>query len=178
MQSRPIATIGEDSTDINLNWLLDSDRHRPRDKSTAEAIDELGVSMLRFPYGHLADNYLWDVAPFGGDLEPRVASMHESPGLLDDAPGRDWSWAVNSDGSFNNAMDFDEFASLAAATGSTNLIVVNAAAHNYKNGPSYESLRETAVEWVRYAWEQGITVDYWQIGNEIDHPNDRPQTES
>jgi len=50
------------------------------------------------------------------------------------------------------------------------MVVVNILSYKYKNGPTYEQLKETAVEWVRYA---NITKDYkvkrWAIGNEIDH---------
>lgn len=171
VSATPVATVDGASTGMNLNWLLDSDIHRPRATSTADAVDALGVDVLRFPFGHLSDNYLWDVAPFGGTLEPRVASMHESPGLLSD-PGRDWTWAVAPDGGFIDDMDFDEFVSIADETNSSTLVVVNAAAHKYQNGPSYADLRTTAVEWVQYAKDQGTVVDYWQIGNEADHPTD------
>ena len=167
----PVATIDPEATGINISWLLDSEIHRPRSTSTSDAIGDLGTSILRFPYGHLADNYLWDIAPFGGVLEPRIASVYEDPGLLNET-GRDWSWAVNPDGSFNNALDFDEFISIAESTDSATLVVVNAAAHKYIGGPTYDELRTTAVEWVRYAQAQGVTVDYWQIGNEEDHPSD------
>ena len=172
LAANPVATIDPNSTGLNLSWLLDSDIHRPRSTSTSEAIDAIGATVLRFPYGHLGDNYLWDTAPFGGVLEPRIASMHEAPGLLVPDGNQDWGWAVNTDGSFNDAMDFDEFVSIAQATDSQTLVMVNAAAHRYQNGPSYDDLKTTAVEWVRYAKDQGVQVDYWQIGNEVDHVND------
>ena len=160
------AVVEDHATGLNLNWLLDSDIHRPREVTNRAAIDGLGADVLRFPFGHLADNYLWDTTPFGGELTPHVASHQESPGL---SVGRDWSWAVNPDGSFIDAMDFDEFMSITTDTASTSVVVINAAAHKYAGGPTYEALRETAVEWVRYAVTSGYDVDYWQIGNEIDH---------
>ena len=89
----------------NLCWLLDSDKNNQNAKKTfAEAIEEMGIGSLRFPYGHLADNYLWHTPPFNKvkkGLRPKVATMSQAPGK--------WNWAVNSSGSFKNAMDFDEY---------------------------------------------------------------------
>lgn len=165
---RPDEVVG---LGLGLNWLLDSDLHRPRSRTNVEAIADLGAGMLRFPFGHLADNYLWNTPPWDGELEPRIASPFEDPGLSN--PGnRDWTWAVGDDGAFIDAMDFDEFIDISEQSGAQTVVVVNAASFKYQDGPSYEELRETAVEWVRYAAENDMTVDYWQIGNEADHPSD------
>jgi hypothetical protein len=171
---RPDEVVG---VGVGLNWLLDSDLHRPRTQTNVEAINELGAGILRFPFGHLSDNYLWNTPPWDADLQPRIASQHETPGLL--TPGnRDWSWAVADDGSFIDAMDFDEFADVTAQTGTQSVVVINAAAHRYEDGPTYEELRDTAVEWVRYAVDNALQVDFWQIGNEADHPSDSVLTSS
>ncbi len=171
---RPDEVIG---LGLGLNWLLDSDIHRPRTRSNVEAIDDLGAQILRFPFGHLSDNYLWNTPPWNQELQPRIASQHETPGLQ--TPGnRDWSWAVGPDGALIDAMDFDEFIDMSVQLDAATVVVVNAAAHEYANGPSYEILRETAVEWVRYAMDNGLEVDHWQIGNEADHPSDAVLTSS
>ena len=172
--TRPDDVIG---LGLGINWLLDSDLHRPRTRSNVEAIDDLGARILRFPFGHLSDNYLWNIPPWNQELQPRIASQFETPGLQ--AQGnRDWSWAVDPDGSLIDAMDFDEFIDMSVQLDAATVVVVNAAAHEYESGPSYETLRETAVEWVRYAMENSLEVDHWQIGNEADHPSDAVLTSS
>ncbi|EMI41985.1 alpha-L-arabinofuranosidase [Rhodopirellula sp. SWK7] len=151
----------------NLCWLLDSDRGQQRSTSMSKAIDELGCGSLRFPYGHLADNYLWHTAPFNdtaGGLRPTIATSSQAPG--------EWEWAVEPDGSFRSAMDFDEYMSLCDRLAIKPLVVINALSWKYKNGPSYEQLRQTAVEWVKYAKQKHYKVAYWQIGNEVDHHHD------
>jgi alpha-L-arabinofuranosidase len=152
----------------NLCWIMDSDLNSPNpDKSILEAIKELGRGSLRFPYGHLADNYLWHTPPFNDvekGLRPKVAAMIQAPGK--------WDWAVNSDGSFKGAMDFDEYMNLCQKLDIKPLVVVNVFSHKYKNGPSLDELIETAIAWVQYAHKMNYQVEYWQIGNEVDHHQD------
>ena len=75
-------------------WLLDSDIERPRETSFAVAMKDMGVKYIRFPYGHLADNYLWDAdGDWGNTLTPKVATFSQTPS--------NWDWAVNqSSGEF------------------------------------------------------------------------------
>jgi len=152
----------------NLCWLLDSDKNNPNaTTSFSDAIEEMGIGSLRFPYGHLADNYLWHTPPFDKvkkGLRPKVATMSQTPAK--------WSWAVNSNGSFKNAMDFDEYMILCQKLNIKPLVVVNVFSHKYKNGPTLDTLIETAVEWVKYANKMNYHVEYWQIGNEVDHHKD------
>ncbi len=152
----------------NLCWLLDSDKNNPNSKKAfSEAVEEMGIGSLRFPYGHLADNYLWHTPPFNKvskGLRPKVASMSQAPGK--------WNWAVNSSESFKNAMDFNEYMELCQKLNIKPLVVVNVFSHKYKNGPSLDKLIETAVEWVKYANKMNYHVEYWQIGNEVDHHKD------
>jgi len=149
----------------NLCWLLDSDKNSSNpNQSMQNAIKELGSGSLRFPYGHLADNYLWHTPPFDkveNGLRPTIATMSQAPGK--------WNWAVHSDGSFKNAMDFDEYMSLCQQLNSKPLVVVNVFSHKYKDGPTLDVLIETAVAWVKYAKKKKYHVAYWQIGNEVDH---------
>ncbi len=149
----------------NLCWVLDSDKKRPNThQSMHDAIKELGCGSLRFPYGHLADNYLWHTPPYDdalGGLRPKVAAMSRPPG--------DWSWAVNSDGSFKAAMDFDEYMAMCQKLDIKPLVVVNVFSYKYKGGPALAQLAEAAAEWVKYANKKNYHVEYWQIGNEVDH---------
>ena len=146
---------------MNACWLLDSDIHRPRNVSNESRYAEMELGSVRYPYGHLANNYLWDTPPFGGTLEPKVASMSSIPG--------NWSWATNPDGSMKDIMDFNEFMEICQRQNIKPLVVVNALAHKYNNGPTYAELKATAVEWVKYAKNKGYEVAYWQIGNEMEH---------
>ncbi|MFI3306654.1 MAG: hypothetical protein R3Y68_09115, partial [Rikenellaceae bacterium] len=150
---------------LNLCWLLDSDLKRPNPKQSFEsALVEMGVGSVRFPYGFLANNYLWHTPPYDdveGGLRPKVATMKVTPG--------NWQWAVNPDGSFTSAMDFDEYMALCKRTGIKPLVVVNSMSHKMEGGCTLETLVTSAAEWVRYALKKGYEVAYWQIGNEMDH---------
>ncbi len=149
----------------NLCWLMDSDEERHnKHQSMRSAFTEMGAGALRFPYGHLADNYFWHTPPYDdveGGLRPKVASFKRPPA--------NWDWAVNKDGSFIKDMDFDEFMKLCNEENIAPLVVVNILSHKYPDGPSIETLAESAAEWVRYSKNKGYKVAYWQIGNEIDH---------
>ena len=90
----------------NSCWLMDSDLKWPRDTSNEARFAEMKLGALRFPYGHLADNYLWYTPGDYSNLAvtgpvPKVASPN--------APAK-WEWAVNqTDGTFLKDMSFDEF---------------------------------------------------------------------
>ena len=144
------ADVPKGPAGANLCWLLDSDLKRPRSTSFSKAVKDLGCGSLRFPYGHLADNYLWHTAPFdnaANGLRPRVATKTQIPG--------NWEWAVDDKGSFKSAMDFDEYMDLCGKLEIKPLVVINALSYKYQGGPSYEELKKTAVEWVKYAKRKG-----------------------
>jgi len=149
----------------NLCWLLDSDKYRPRTKSMKTALTELGVGALRFPYGHLADNYLWTTPPFENavnGLSARVATMSQAPAK--------WGWCVRPDGTFKEVLDFDEYITLCKNVGAEPLIMVNVLSFRYEGGPTLESLITSAAEWVRYSnITRKYNVKYWQLGNEVEH---------
>jgi alpha-L-arabinofuranosidase len=159
--------ISKNSAGVVSCWLLDSDIERPRKTSFTNAMKDMGVKYIRFPYGHLADNYLWDADDdWGNTLTPKIASSSQAPA--------NWDWAVNqSSGEFIKDMDFDEYISICNNVDAEPMVVVNILSYKYKNGPTYEKLKETAVEWVRYAnITKGYNVKRWAIGNEVDHHSD------
>ncbi|WP_139956456.1 GH39 family glycosyl hydrolase [Flavicella sediminum] len=160
--------INKGIASANLCWLTDSDLKQPNNtQSMVDAIKEMGSGSLRFPYGHLADNYLWHTPPFNDTaqgLRPKVATMLQAPGI--------WDWAVNKDGSFKAAMDFDEYMQLCKKLNIKPLVVVNVFSFKYKGGPTFKQLVESAVAWVKYAKKKNYHVEYWQIGNEVDHHPD------
>lgn len=148
-------------------WLKDSDKERQRNTSFTNAMKEMGVKFIRFPYGHLADNYLWDAdGDWGNVLTPKVATFSQAPGQ--------WEWAVNqSTGEFIKDMDFDEYISICTKVGAEPMVVVNILSYKYQNGPTYKQLKESAVEWVRYSnITKGYKVKRWALGNEVDHHSD------
>lgn len=162
IKSLPHAPVGE-----NLNFLMSSQKHWPREVPIVSRIEEMKLSMLRFPYGHLGDNYLFTAPPFKNahlGLKPRVASKLETPG--------DYPWAVDEQGFLTGSLDFDEFMTYVKKTNAEPLIMVNMLAFDQKNYPgsivNKQDLKQHAVEWVRYA---NITRDhkvkYWQLGNEV-----------
>lgn len=151
----------------NICWLMDSDLKWPRDTSNEARFAEMKLGALRFPYGHLADNYLWHTPGDYSNLAvtgpvPKVASPN--------APAK-WEWAVNqTDGTFLKDMSFDEFIAICKRQNIEPLIVVNAQSYTYIGGTSYDVLKQSAVEWVRYAnITKGYGVKNWQIGNEVEH---------
>ncbi len=165
--TKQVSKVPAHSGGVVADWLTDSDLERPRKKSFVSAMKEMGVKFIRFPYGHLADNYLWDAdGDWGNKLTPKVATFSQSPA--------GWNWAVNpSTGEFLKDMDFDEYISICKAVGAEPMVVVNILSYKYKDGPSYQQLKESAVEWVKYA---NVTKKYgvkrWALGNEVDHHKD------
>ncbi len=158
--------VPKGASSVNMCWLLDSDKHRPNStQSMADALREVGVGSLRFPYGHLANNYLWHSGSYEdakeNGLRPTVAAKGTIPG--------NWDWAVNNDGTFIDAMDFDEYIDLCESQSIAPLVVVNCMSFKYDGGPTVAELAKSAADWVRYAQDKDYKVRYWQIGNEMDH---------
>lgn len=148
----------------NACFLTDSDKSYPRKHSTTEALRAMGVGSLRFPYGHLADNYLWTVPPYEEaekGLRPKVAST--------DVPPAKWDWAVDSKGFFSKDLGFDDYVAMCRDLEVEPLIVVNVLSFQYPGGPSREELIRSAAEWVRYAnVTKKYGIRYWQLGNEVE----------
>lgn len=152
----------------NTCWLMDSDIKWPRTVSNESRFAEMKLGALRFPYGHLADNYLWHTPA----QYATVATTGPNPKVASTDTPYSWTWAVNKlDMSFVKDMSFDEYIAICKRQQIEPLIVVNAQSHFY-NGTTvtYEMLKTSAAEWVRYAnITKGYGVKYWQIGNEVDH---------
>ena len=159
--------VSKNSAGVVSCWLLDSDIERPRKTSFSNAMKDMGVKYIRFPYGHLADNYLWDADnDWGNTLAPKIASFSQAPA--------NWDWAVDqSSGAFIKDMDFDEYISICNNVGAEPMVVVNILSYKYKDGPTYEQLKVSAIEWVKYAnITKGYNVKRWALGNEVDHHSD------
>lgn len=177
-ESKPAVNISVDASAVtkeladrpsgaNTCWLMDSDIKWPRSVSNESRFEEMQIGTLRYPYGHLADNYLWHKP---GEYET-VAETGPIPTVASPDTPAQWSWAVNaSDGTFLKDMSFDEFIAICKRRNIEPLIVVNAQSYTYPGGPDYQTLLKSAAEWVKYA---NITkkygIKYWQIGNEVEH---------
>lgn len=152
----------------NACWLMDSDIKWPRTVSNESRFAEMKLGALRFPYGHLADNYLWHTP----GQYASVAVTGTSPKVASTLVPYGWSWAVNSaDMSFLKDLSFDEFIAICKRQNIEPLIVVNTQSHFYSGTTvTYETLKNSAAEWVRYAnITKGYGIKYWQLGNEVDH---------
>ncbi|QBY04263.1 hypothetical protein E2K93_07615 [Thalassotalea sp. HSM 43] len=148
----------------NVNFLMSSDTHWPRKVSMQQRIGEMKLGMLRFPYGHLADNYLFTDAPFndGADgLTPRVVSRGTAPG--------NYPWAVDDKGYFKKSLDFDEFVRYCQSLQIEPLVMVNMLGWQKSDSVvDFDDLKQHAIEWVRYAnITRNYNIKYWQLGNEV-----------
>lgn len=168
--SKEISQVSKMTVGMNACWLLSSDQGHPsRQHSFEEALKEMGIGSLRFPFGHLADNYLWHTGKWedaANGLRPKLAAMTEDPSPL----ARDkWSSMANTDGTFIDDMDFDEYMGICQRLDIEPVIMVNALSWKYEDGPSRAYLIESAKEWVRYAnVTKNMNITYWEIGNEVD----------
>ena len=180
--SKIIKSVNEGPIGAVTNFNLDSDTHRFRISGgkTADALSSMGTKILRFPYGQLSNNYIWTTLPAdpnqapSTNLTPRVAANTKAPGHIPGTASEStWSWSTNADNSLKNSMDFNEFMDMAQSLNAKTVVCVGVMGHKYVNGIPYDSLKRVATEWVQYAKDNNLKVDYWQVGNEQDHPNNR-----
>ena len=148
---------------INLDFFMDGGRFPEAERSTTEAIKDMGMRYLRYPGGEKSDLYLFSKPPYE-TARPAVARS----GGLEDYPGM---FTQELDFLYD-PLDFDEYITMCRATGAEPVVVV--AADYYliplKEGewvtPREELIRH-AVEFVRYAnIKNKYGVKYWMIGNE------------
>lgn len=108
-----------------------------------EAMGQMGIAVLRFPGGEVADNYLWDVRTLA------------QPGWF---PAQ---YAVT-----DADMDTDDFAILTRRLGAEPIVVLNYKAHAAAGDT--EAAMRSAEAWVRYVnVERGYGIRYWEFGNEL-----------
>lgn len=149
-----------------LSYVTDEDSRYPeRVQSHSQAMKTMKVGTLRWPMGTLADNYMWHTP---GEYETASSGLKPSVSAPRSAPGK-WSWATEADGSLNEeSMDFDEFMALCKQVNAEPVVMVNAFGHTHKSAVySYEQLKVSAVEQVKYAKSKNYKIKYWEIGNEL-----------
>jgi hypothetical protein len=138
-----------DKYGININAGADHDINRAEGaQSLAEAIRKTGSKHLRYPGGEKSNYFVWTADP----LNPDPTTNY-------------WT------GWYNNAslpiLNFDEFMTLCKDAGAE--AHINVAVSKW----SPDLLNETmAAEWVKYSnITKGYGVKYWEIGNEMWHPD-------
>ncbi|WP_347159338.1 hypothetical protein [Pontibacter chitinilyticus] len=165
-----IKNVSNHPVGINVDYLMDDDSYLQPATSTTSALQQMGVSFLRFPGGEKSDNYIWGQYPYT-TANPTLALTGGCHW-----PNEDPRFVLDDHKSLRaTTLDFDEFMDMVHATGTQPLIVVNGDGHRNTGGtcggvPSRDSLIMVARQWVRYA---NVThhygIKYWMIGNESYH---------
>lgn len=119
-------------------------------RSTGAALINLGgFKFIRFPGGSPADSYLWD------------NSYDKYPFFK---PYR---------GDYDNGVQTDDIIDLCKKTGAEPLIQVNYAMFVLYG---QEAGTDLAVRWYQYFKDHGVTVKYWELGNENSGGWELPQS--
>lgn len=141
----------------------DSDKRRSEGFVPFKTVmQDMKPGFLRFPGGIEASSYLWATAPSWepSSHAPAFKSNNRWPNSIAD---------IVINGTFVDAVNFDEFMDIANSVDAEVSIVINFDSMYASDGPSKDLLIETAVRWVRYCKEKGYkNVKYWEIGNETD----------
>jgi alpha-N-arabinofuranosidase len=158
-----ISDIANHPMGINLDFFMDGGRFPDAERSTTDAMKDMGMRYLRYPGGEKSDLYLFSKPPYE-TAQPTVARS----GGLEDYPGM-----FTNDLAFKyDPLDFDEYIALCRAVGAEPVVVVAADCYliPLEEGEwvtSREELIRHAVEFVRYAnLKKKYGVKYWMIGNE------------
>jgi alpha-N-arabinofuranosidase len=128
----------------NVEWIWNGnglwlEKEHTFDPRLLDLIKDLGVSLIRYPGGTVADFYHWKDGV--GPYENRPMAVHGP---------------IAGDRSRPN-FGTDEALDFAARIGAELLIVVNAG-----TGSPQE-----AADWVRYVNREALRVRYWEVGNEL-----------
>ncbi|MCC9136710.1 T9SS type A sorting domain-containing protein [Pontibacter silvestris] len=163
--------LSDNPIGINMDYLVDDDSYDPEGRtiSTKDALKNLNVSMLRFPGGEKADNYLWSQSPFTS-INPSLSSKGKCY-----FPNSEFQFTKDDTATLEETtLDFEEFMKLVDYTGAEPFIVVNGdgqyeARDSNCKGDSLASrsyLIKVAKAWVKYAKDHKYNIKYWMIGNE------------
>lgn len=122
----------------NAYGLWQEREHRPHPEML-RLTRELGVTLIRYPGGYLADFYRWRDGV--GPVEKRPEALHQAGSQDRSRP----------------TFGTDEALAFAKQVGAELLITVNAG-----TGTAQE-----AADWVRYVNGKELRVRYWEVGNEL-----------
>ncbi len=136
---RRVRKIGPLLFGSNQLFHIDDDASRA-DGKMARMLREAGCRLLRFPGGHVSDNYNWKTQTLD---RPKQFPARWGP----------------------ETTDTDEFMSFCREVGAEPIFCGNFA--KAISGPGLEAAAANAADWVRYCnVEKGYGVKYWEIGNE------------
>lgn len=163
-----LAPVNPRGIGINLNYLMDDDRRRPKRpvRSLVVALKELGVRVLRFPGGDKSDSHLWSTPPYTQARPAMVVSGEW------DWPAMDVTLMMPDRKTFRiDPLDFDEYMQVARALKAESVLVVPVdpgfrEPREHYETVSMDDLIRNAVEWVKYAKRHAFPVRCWEIGNE------------
>jgi alpha-L-arabinofuranosidase len=170
-----LADVSHHPVGINLDYFMDDDKYLKPERSTANALKEMGVKYLRYPGGNKSDFYFFSKPPWEKS-EPTLARTGKG------AVGGRQKMLKNYSEFAVDVLDFDEFISLCREVDAEPVICVAADEYlvDYPKGCTWatrDELINHAVEWVRYAnIKKGYGVKYWMIGNESWHEQNKNST--
>ncbi len=161
---------------INLDYFMDNDNFLKPERSTTDALKEMGVKYLRYPGGNKSDFYFFSRPPYDKS-EPTLARTGKYA-----VGGRNKALNADATGYKHDVLDFDEFMTMCRSIGTEPVLVVAADEYLVKYPPgstwsTREQLIQNAVEWVKYAnKKKNYHVKYWLIGNESWHSENQNST--
>ncbi len=126
---------------VNMLYFNETDGLRAKPNYQTQ-LSQMGISVLRFPGGVVADNYHW--ANGKSERRNRRPKGHEGS---------------------TNDLSFDEFSALAKALSAEPTLVLNYLSWLEKN--QIEGAYQEASAWVKYANTQQHAIHYWEFGNEV-----------
>jgi alpha-N-arabinofuranosidase len=142
--SRVVREIPPTLYGTHVEWVYNAyglwqEREQRADPEIERLTRELGVTLIRFPGGFLADFYHWRDGV--GPVEKRPEALHQ---------------AGTNDRS-RPTFGTDEAIGFARSVGAELLITVNAGT----------GTPEEAADWVRYVNAKELRVRHWEVGNEL-----------
>jgi alpha-L-arabinofuranosidase len=166
---KTLTDVSERPVGLCASFINDSDIHHHRDRTMTAVLRQTRMGNYRYPMGALAENYVWH--PHGeydnaaGGLRPRAIAPQAFP----------LKGALDEEGYFRRAMDYDEFIRCCQRADVDPIICVSSYGWKLPGAQlDRQQLIENASEWVRYAnviHDHG--VQYWEIGNEVElHKNE------
>lgn len=111
-----VSDVSENPLGINVNYLMDDDSVRPRDRSTSAALRDMNVRYVRYPGGEKGDNYLWSISPF---TAPNIKAAR-----VNAWPATDPRFFSNGVDGHARLLDFDEFIAMSQTAGTEPVMVV------------------------------------------------------
>jgi hypothetical protein len=150
---------------INLSYFNTTDEIWKR-YGLEKKLKSAGIGALRYPGGEETSFFHWRHPGVNG-----YEDLWDDPSLHGTSPGRgkfQVTWVAPEKWECNDAfMDFDEFMAVCQTIEAEPIVGLNLSSGR-KHNRREEGLQE-ALDWIRYAREQGYEVTYWFLDNEPWH---------